>query len=346
MNKSYYRAFIGTNSVRGSRGIYTLEIDGQTGAAEVVSTTQAYNSGCVALSRDEKYLYAASEGMTFHGLASGGVTAYHIEKNGTLTELNGQPSHGQRTCCTAVERAGKNVYGCDFYVGTWSAYPVDEDGSLQPARLTVAPPEGSGWPALHCVASIDEDYVAVISLAETALVIYRASDGARVTSFPFPDRAFPRYLAAADNTIYAMMQMPDQIYVLENRLKEDGTLRHLQTIEVMDEAHRNMPATSTIRVTPDQRLVMAANRPSNSVTVYSRDEHGLLTMEQVADIPGDGPRDFNISRDGQLVVVAMQHSDEVAIMKVDYENKRLLRLGETIHVPSPAAVAVTGRYEA
>lgn len=32
MNKSYYRAFIGTNSVRGSRGIYTLEIDGQTGA--------------------------------------------------------------------------------------------------------------------------------------------------------------------------------------------------------------------------------------------------------------------------------------------------------------------------
>lgn len=346
MKNHYYRAFIGTNSVRGSRGIYTIEIDGETGASKVISTTQAYNSGCVALSPDEKTLYAASEGMTFDGLASGGVTAYRIETDGSLTKLNGQRSFGQRTCCTAVDRAKKNVYGCDFYVGTWSAYPVNADGSLQPARLTVAPPSGSGWQALHCIAPIDDEFVAVISLAETALVIYRAKDGSRVTAFPFPDHAFARYLAVADNTIYAMLQMPDKIFVLENHLKENGTLRHIQTIGVMDEAHRNMPATSTIRITPDQSLVMAANRPSNSVTVYSRSDSGELTMEQVADIPGNGPRDFNISRDGRLVVVAMQHSDEVAIMKVDNEKKRLIQLGETIHVPSPAAVAVTGRYEA
>ena len=343
--KHYYRAFIGTNSVRGSQGIYTLEIDGDTGAAEIISTTQVYNTGCVALSQDEKNLYAASEGMTFDGHASGGVTAYRIEENGSLTKLNGQRSYGQRTCCTAVDHAKKNVYGCDFYVGTWSAYPIAQDGSLQPARLTVAPPENAGWRALHCIAPIDNEFVAVISLAETAVVIYRAEDGARVTSFPFPERAFPRYLAVAEGTIYAMLQMPDDIYVLENHLREDGTLRHVQTIQVMDESHRNMPATSTIRVTPDQRLVMAANRPSNSITVYSRSGDGRLTMEQVADIPGDGPRDFHISRDGRLVVVAMQHSDEVAIMKVESQRKRLVQLGRTIHVPSPAAVAVTGRYE-
>lgn len=346
MKKSYYHAFIGTNSVRGSRGIYTIEIDAETGDARVIAATQAYNSGGVALSRDEKNLYAASEGMTFDGYASGGVTAYRIEADGSLTRLNGQRSYGQRTCCTAVDRAKRNVYGCDFYVGTWSAYPVNEDGSLQPPRLTVAPPPDSDWPALHCVAAIDDEYVAVISLAECALVVYRGEDGARITSFRFPDGAFPRYLAVADNTIYAMLQMPDHIFVLENHLKEDGTLRHVQTISVMDEAHRNMPATSTIRITPDQSLVLAANRPSNSITVYSRNARGILTMEQVADIPGNGPRDFNISRDGRLVVAAMQHSDEVAVLKIDYEKKQLIPLGETIHVPSPAAVAVTGRYEA
>lgn len=346
MKKNCYRAFIGTNSVRGSRGIYTIEIDGDTGSAEIVSTTQAYNTGCVALSRDEKNLYAASEGMTFDGHASGGVTAYRVEKNGELTKLSGQRSYGQRTCCVAVDSAKEHVYGCDFYVGTWSSYPVDESGSLQPARLTVSPPGDSGWKALHCVAAIDDKFVAVISLAECALVIYRADDGSRVTSFPFPNGAFPRYLAVAEGTIYAMLQMPDNIFVLENHLEEDGTLRHIQTIGVMDEAHRTMPATSTIRVTPNQRLVLAANRPSNSVTVYSRGPGGRLTMRQVADIPGNGPRDFNISQDGKLVVVAMQHSDEVAIMKIDYENECLIQLGETIHVPSPAAVAVTGRNPA
>ena len=37
MDRDCYYAFIGTNSVRGSRGIYTLRIDAASGAAEVVS---------------------------------------------------------------------------------------------------------------------------------------------------------------------------------------------------------------------------------------------------------------------------------------------------------------------
>ena len=116
--KNCYRAFIGTNSVRGSQGIYTLEIDGDSGEAEIISTAQVYNTGCVALSQDEKNLYAASEGMTFDGHASGGVTAYRVEQDGSLTRLNGQRSYGQRTCCVAVDGKKEAVYGCDFHVPT------------------------------------------------------------------------------------------------------------------------------------------------------------------------------------------------------------------------------------
>ena len=339
MEHKYY-AWIGTNSVRGSQGIYTIEIDAGAGSAKVVSTTQIYNTGGLALSEDQKNLYAASEGMTFDGLAAGGITAFRIRPDGSLEKQNGQPSSGQRTCCVSVDRAKHYAYGCDFYRGTWNAWPLREDGSLEPAKLCIAPPPG-GWQALHCIAPIDEDFVVVISLAETAVVVYRTADGARVTSFQFPERAFPRYLAIADHTIYAMLQGPDLIFVLENHLHEDGTLRHVQTIEVMDEAHRTMPATSTIRVTPDQRLVLAANRPSNSLTIYSRGEDGTLTFEKLVVIPGDGPRDFHISRDGRLVVVAMQHSNEVVVLKLDYENKTLIQLGTPVHVPSPAAVAVS-----
>lgn len=339
-HQSKYYAWIGTNSVRGSQGIYTIEIDANSGVSKVVSTTQVYNTGRLALSADQHNLYAASEGMTFDGFASGGVTAYQIAPDGSLERLNGQRSSGQRTCCVAVDQAKRYAYGCDFYVGTWNAWPLNQDGSLQPASLSIAPPP-SGWQALHCIAPIDEDFVAVISLAETAVVVYRTADGSRVTSFQFPERAFPRYLAVTDNTIYAMLQGPDLIFVLENHLHVDGTLRHVQTIEVMDEAHRTMPATSTIRVTPDQRLVLAANRPSNSLTIFSRAADGKLTFERLVVIPGNGPRDFHISRDGKLVVVAMQHSDEVVVLKLDDENKTLIPLGEPIHVPSPAAVAVS-----
>ena len=343
MSQSYYNAFIGTNSVRGSRGIYSLRIDGETGAAEVVSTEQAYNTGCVVLTEDGKNLYAVAEGMTFEGYADGGLTAYQVHPDGRLTKLNGARSHGQRTCCAAVDAEKKNAYACNFYDGTWSAFRLEENGALKPAHLVVEPPAEAEWKALHCVGTIEDDYVGVISLAECALVIYRAEDGARVTSFPFPGHPFPRYFAAVDHSIYAMMQFPDDIYVFESRLKEEGTIKLLQKVQLMDDAHRAMPSTSTIRVTPDHSLVLAANRDSNTITIYSRQSDGTLKTERVAELPGNGPRDFNISQDGALVVTAMQHSDEVYILKIDYERKNLVQLGGPVKVPSPAAVAVSGR---
>ena len=346
MGTNCYYAFIGTNSVRGSRGIYTLRIDGDTGAAEAVSTVPAYNTGGLALSRDEQNLYAVAEGMTFQGYADGGVTAYQIHSDGSLTNLNGQRSHGQRTCCVAVDDNKKNAYACNFYDGTWSAFGLEANGALKPARLVVAPPEDAGWKALHCVAPIQDDYVGVISLAECALVIYRADNGERVTHYNFPGQPFPRYFAAVEDCIYAMMQFPDEIYVFKSHLKDQGSLELLQRVRLLDEAHEGMPATSTIRVTPDGSLVLAANRPSNTITIYSRQSDGTLVREHVVDIPGNGPRDFNISGDGALVVTAMQHSDEVYVLKIDYENKNLVQLGGPVKVPSPAAVAVSGRVEA
>lgn len=126
MGRESYYAFIGTNSVRGSRGIYTLRIDAETGIAKIMSTAPAYNTGCLALSQDGGNLYAAAEGMTFDGYADGGVMAFRVNQDGSLHRLNGQRSYGQRTCCVAVDREKKNVYACNFYKGTWSAYALQE----------------------------------------------------------------------------------------------------------------------------------------------------------------------------------------------------------------------------
>ena len=107
MGRESYYAFIGTNSVRGSRGIYTLRIDAETGIAMIMSTAPAYNTGCLALSQDGGNLYAAAEGMTFDGYADGGVMAFRVNQDGSLHRLNGQRSYGQRTCCVAVDREKK-----------------------------------------------------------------------------------------------------------------------------------------------------------------------------------------------------------------------------------------------
>ena len=341
MSDPKYFAFVGTNSVRGSRGIYSVRIDGETLEPHIVSSHQVYNTGALELHGDR--LYAASEGMTFKGLADGGVYAYAYDANGVLTEIGAQPSHGQRTCAVSVDEAGTTVYGANFYRGTFAAWPLDENGAPQPARMVIEPPEDAGpFRALHCVKTIGEAYVAVISLAECALVVYDARDGRRVTDFMFPGHPFCRYLEVAGDCVYALMQDPGDIYVFKNRLAENGTLEHIQTISAQ-KVKLDRYGTTTIRVTPNGKLMLVATRNANSLTVFRIRPDGQLEMGDVVTLPGQTPRDFAISGDGVFAVTCLQRTDEVCIHRIDYDRATLIDTGWKLSIPSPAAMAVTDR---
>ena len=332
-----YLIYVGTNSVRGSRGIYTVAADPRDWSMKILSAAPAYNSGGICLSPDKKNLYAAAEGMTFDGFAAGGVAAFAIGENGKLTRIAGQPTGKQRTCCVASDDT--QVYSCDFIGGIWNAFPRDEEGKIGPACLNVAPPEGSGWPAVHCIEPV-LDYVAVMSLAECALVLYRKDDGSRADVFPFPERVFPRYLVARGRKLYAMLQTPGDIFVMDVA-PEDGKMTCQQRISVLEPDYQGFVGTSTLRITPDGSLLLAANRSTNSVTVFTIEADGTLTRNSVNVLPGEVPRDFNISGDGHIIAAAMQRTDELQLALIDYENKRLVPVGTGLHIPSPAAVAIS-----
>jgi len=344
MKQPYYLAFIGTNSVRGSKGIYSVAIDGETLQPRIVSSHQAYNTGTVSIAKGRKLLYAGSEGMTFKGAADGGVYGYSYDGNGVLTELDAQRSHGQRTCTVAVDAAAKYVYGANFYEGTWVQWPLDPAGAPQPARLVIEPPDAPNafLKALHCITPIGEKYVGVISLTECALVIYNVEDGSRVTDYVFPNHPFCRYLEVCGDCLYAMMQDPGDIYVFKNHLDENGSIELLQTISVQREKMERY-GTTTIRATPDGKLLLAATRNANSLTVFRILEDGRLEMSDVVTLPGETPRDFNISQDGVFTVTCLQKSNEICIHKIDYENAALIDTGYKLSIPSPAAAAITGR---
>ena len=142
-----------------------------------------------------------------------------------------------------------------------------------------------------------------------------------------------------------MMQMPDDIYVFESHLSENGSLKLIQKTSLLPQTCREMRAASTIRATPDGKLVLAANRPTNSITVFKRLRDGRLDRRSVCVLPGEVPRDFNISQDGQIVVTALQKSDQICVHRIDYENMRLGPMEGMVSIPSPAAVSPGRRME-
>ena len=90
-----YYVYLGTDSVRGSRGIYTMALDTQAGTMTEIAATPALNAGYLTTSPDGRTLYAAIESMFLDGQAVGGVAAYRIGTDGVPAPLDRQYAAGQ-----------------------------------------------------------------------------------------------------------------------------------------------------------------------------------------------------------------------------------------------------------
>ena len=341
MNDPEYIALIGTNSVRNSQGIYTVHLERGTLKASVVSTQSAYNTGALALSADGRRLYAASEGMVFQGQASGGALAFSVDGRGTLTYRNGVPTQGQRPCCLALDPEERNLYAANFFGGSLAMLPVAEDGSLRPARRVVREPKPRGWlHGMHSVGVLDGGaLVGAVSLSQSEFVVYRADDGSRAAAYGFGERVYARSFDSFGAWIYVMLQDPGDIYVLRNRCAEGLGLECVQVISVLPEP-RELYGTSAIRVSPDGKLLIAAVRRTNSLTLFRIGGDGRLTRSDVVELPGLTPRDLQISPDSRVVVTALQASDEICVHEIDRERGSLVLRDSGLHIPSPASVAI------
>ncbi len=327
-----YDIFVGTNSVRGSRGIYTIRL-GADGAARQTHTHPAYNAGYIALHGGR--LFAVSEGMTFQGLAAGGVCAYAIAPDGGLRLTGSQPSHGQRPCCVCADE--QTVYAANFYGGTLAAFPLAADGAPGAARYVVAEPALPGLPqALHCVGLLpDGQTLGVVSLARMSLILYDAPTGRRTAEYTPEPGLHPRHFAPSPDGrwLYLLMQEPAELHVLE---RTDSALICRQKLRLTGQPL--VFGASAVRVSPDGQFVAAAVRDNATLYLLRADgAGGCLAPAGETILPGAVPRDFAFTPDGRFLAAAMQGSDTVSIHR--FEDGRLAECAR-IGIPSPASIAI------
>ena len=79
-----------------SEGIYVAKVDAGTGGLELVQTVPSDNPSFLALSPDERFLYAINEIKDFEGQEVGSVEAYEIDEgSGEMTgsDQRQRPAH-------------------------------------------------------------------------------------------------------------------------------------------------------------------------------------------------------------------------------------------------------------
>ncbi|MGW0394348.1 lactonase family protein [Streptomyces sp. NPDC003042] len=339
------RAYIGSFTSGGGRGITTAAVDPATGELTALAVTEASeNPSCLTLDPDTGVLYAVSE------TERGAVSAFRPTADG-LIPLG--PPVGVGGCGpTHLSLAGRRLLTAQYTSGSVSSLPIAPDGTPGSPESVLAH-EGSGLdadrqdrphahqvlpdPSGRWVLSVDlgTDSVRVCSLdpatgalrlhAETVL---RAGTGPRHLAF-HPD----------GEVIYVLHELEPQLTVCRWD-PAAGRLEPVVEVPVVPAgaqgAVRDYP--SEVVVSRDGRFVWAAVRGADVIVTLSLSDGA--EKPQVTDsvaCGGSWPRDLVADPSGRRLYVANEWSGNVTWFDVDPATGQLSRAGQ-LEVPAAACV--------
>jgi 6-phosphogluconolactonase len=345
-NNGKFIGYIGTYTKGGSKGIYSFTLDTtEARITDINETAHLENPTYLTISSDNRYLYSvAKEGET------GGVTAFSINGDGTLIELNRQMLPGSSPCHVSVDSKNRYAFSANYHKGSVESYLINqEDGSVHPAA-SIIKHEGSGpdqrqeKPHTHYAGvTPDENYLAVVELGIDALITYAVNDDSTLSKahlLPLKAGSGPRHLVFHPNGkfAYIMTEFSSEVIAL-TYYKEDGHFTEKQYISTLPAEFSENNQGSAIQISSDGRFVYAGNRGHNSIAVFSvNQETGELAFVESISTEGDWPRDFMLDPTEKFILASNQESSNLVLYSRDEETGRLTLIQSDIEVPFPVCI--------
>lgn len=339
--------FVGTYSLRGSVGVYAFRLDPATGALTQVAAAPSENPSFLAVSSDNRFLYATNEIGECEGRPGGCVSAFAIDgQTGALNLLNHQAARGQSPCHVATSPGRHWLLVANYGDGTHTVLPVEKDGRLGTATNQVtnagAPGPGQGGGHAHCTRfTPDGRHVLACDLGLDRVFV-RAWDERRgtlteVSSVALPPGSGPRHLAFHPTLpgMYVINERSSTIAVLGLNPRS-GDLRTLQTLSTLPAGFTGNNACADIHLSQDGRFLYGSNRGHDSLAVFSVDAVGRLTAVGHTPTGGRTPRSFAVLPDG-LILAANQDTDAIVAFRIG-PNGLPVPTGAVTHVPAPVCV--------
>lgn len=347
--------YIGTFAGEESEGLYLCSFDRQTGELTLLETVSDRESpNFQAIHPDGLTLYSISRSPFREGRDDHTLSAYRIgAEDGRLTLLNEQSVHGRGPAHVSVDPLGEFVYVANYAEGNVLIFPVNENGSLEPASDVVQHEGSSVHPRqqrAHAHAadpSPDGRFLYVSDLGMDRIVIYevdRESGRLRPAETPWFEStpaAGPRHFTfhPSGRVAYSVEELSSTVAVLEADSRT-GALRQIQRLEMLPDDFEGDNTGAEIQITPDGRFLYATNRGHDSLAIYAVDAGtGMLTPVGHEPTRGGHPRNFIIDRFGEYLFVANRDGNHVVVFRIDPSTGELEWTGHEIRVP--LAVAVT-----
>jgi 6-phosphogluconolactonase len=335
-----------------AEGISVYRLNPATGALSHLSTTPGIaNPSFLALSPDRKYLYAVNEFRQLEGSPGGGVSAFSVDlSSGALTLLNRQLTLGGDPCYVSVDQTGRCVLVANHGGGNVAVFPVNDDGSLEPASQVVQHTGSSvdlrnqSEPHAHWV-DVDpgNQFALVCDKGIDRIMVYRFDPlaGQLLANDHPPGRSRPgsgpRHLAfhPSHRVAYVINEIACTITAFAWS-GEQGTLQEIQTVPTLPADFSGRNSTADIHVHPNGKFVYGSNRGHDSIVIYAIDEaSGQLSYVGHESTQGRTPRNFAIDPTGSLLFAANQNTNTIVSFWIDGTSGRLTPTGQVLETPTP-----------
>lgn len=352
-----YRVYVGTYTVRESKGIYLYQLDSGrlTPAGVPVLAAETVNPSFLAIDPSRRYLYTVNETEDYQGHKTGGVSAFHIDrKTGLLTFLNEVPSGGTDPCYVSLDHQGRHVLVANYTSGSVSVFPVLPGGRLGKATGFMqhqghsVNPERQEGPHAHDIAlSPDGRFALVADLGLDQLVVYHydAAIGSLTPNAPPFGRVSPgsgpRHFVfdPSGRFVYLLSEVGSAVTVFGYD-PAAGTLHDIQNLTALSDGFTGHNDAAEIAIGRSGKFLYTSNRGDDSITVFAIHPQ-RHTLKLVARVPtlGKTPRNFAIDPSGAYLLAANQDSDNIVVFKINPETGIPVPTGQVVEVSSPVCIA-------
>lgn len=352
---AHYYLLVGTYDSPLSEGIYVYDFNSADGTAREISHIKSSNPSFLAISADNRYVYAVNENADSITHKGGSVSSFSFDKkNGTLKLLSKQSSQGDHPCYVSVDKTGKWVLAGNYTSGNFSVLPVIKNGVLGKAKTVIqhkgSGPDSSRQQSAHVHAVYLKNGGAelfVPDLGTDKLMRYRLNTatgavtpaaGGHITVSPGTG---PRHIDFHPNGKFAYLVQELTSAVVVYKTKTGGGLEEIQNNSALPYTYRGpQGGAADIHVSPDGKFLYCSIRGlANTIAVFSIDQvSGMITMVESVFVEGEKPRNFNFDPTGNFLLVGNQNSDEIVIFKRDRESGKLTDSGNRIRLGKPVCI--------
>jgi 6-phosphogluconolactonase (cycloisomerase 2 family) len=342
-----------------SEGIYVAKVEPDTGKLELIQTVASDNPSFLALSPDQRFLFAINEVADFEGKEVGSVEAYRIDQgNGEVALINRQALPGPIPAHLAVDPSGKYLVVALYMGGSYVVLPIGADGSLG-APIDEVKQQGSGpnqerQEAPHPHATTFDPagrYIASADLGIDKVEIFELQDGklAKVSEVAMEPGAGPRHVVFnPDGTmLYVINELNATIAALPYDAGSGKLGEPVATVPTVPDDFPETKSTAEILVHPSGKFLYGTNRrfsdhpDADSIAVFRLDEQGVPERVQMVTETIAFPRAIQLDPTGTWLYALNQKGDSIVQFAIDQQTGELTPTGNVAEVPTPVSLVFT-----